>query len=67
MNLAQDQLQSFLNTLPGTVEGPPFYTHQQKADNAPSRSKTHFAMDFSVNYAGISVPTVPYLHADFAP
>ena len=67
MNEAKDQLQTFLGTIPGTVEEPPSHVHLLSADDIPALTKTHFSMDFSVNYSGVSVPTVEYLHEDFAP
>jgi len=61
------QLHSFLGSLSGAAECPPTHTQLSSTENLKPKSKTHFSMDFSVNYAGMSVPTVEYLHEDFAP
>ncbi|XP_067935446.1 presequence protease, mitochondrial-like [Watersipora subatra] len=66
MDKAKDSLHKFLTELPGTVEGAPAHIHTEHADPRPLVCKTHFPMDFSVNYSSISVPTVGFLHPDFA-
>lgn len=66
MSSAVDQLKSFLSTISGTPEGPPDYSYLHPTENRPAYTKTHFTMDFSVNYAGLAVPTVEYTHEDHA-
>ena len=64
MPKALDELQSFLTSLPGSVEQPADYTAFDILEHRKELRKTHFTMDFSVNYAGMAVPTVGYTHQD---
>lgn len=66
MSKATDQLQSFLSSLPGRVEEPASYSQFDVPEHRQEMRKTHFTMDFSVNYAGMTVPTVEYTHPDSA-
>jgi len=64
MDKAASQLESFLSVIHGSPE-----TGLQLSNSEPASkplTKTHFAMDFSVNYCGYSVPTVEYTHPDYA-
>jgi len=57
-------LQTFLSMLPGGVEEPAEYSSFEGLGHRKELRKTHFTMDFSVNYAGMAVPTVEYTHPD---
>lgn len=64
MQSAVDELQTFLSMLPGGVEEPAEYSSFEGLGHRKELRKTHFTMDFSVNYAGMAVPTVEYTHPD---
>lgn len=66
MDMATKQLQSFLSSVNGTPDSSPEYTSLTQPENISSIDRTHFTMDFSVNYAGLSIPTVEYTHPDYA-